>query len=183
MNRYLKKDTAITMKEHASYDVDSEELIPFVDLIICPDYFVSYNENMLDYYGIFKEDYRRNGNFYPNKNGENIGARELFYKVSHGIENIINGIQIKTLNKDNPYVDITFNQKDYSRYLYITVKFWNTFGRCFSITPRDEVRQLGIVSMIFEGKMDFYVYFGHPGQFLSANRNQKVINYFLKGEN
>ena len=174
-SRYLKKDTAITIKEHASYDIESEEKIPFIDLIICPEFFVAYNKNVLEYYGIEKENYRQNGNFYPNKNGKNIDPRNLLLKASHGIEDILIGIQIKTLNKENPYVDIEFNQnKNNHNNLYITTKFWNTFGRCYSIRPSDKVRQLGVVSMIFEGRMDFYVYFGHPGQFLSANRNQKV---------
>ena len=164
------------MKEHASYDMSSKESIPFIDLIICPEFFVAYNENVLEFYGIEKENYRQNGNFYPNKNGKNIDPRNLFTIASLGIEEILIGIQIKTLNKENPYIDIEFNQnKSYSNHLYITTKFWNTFGRCYSITPSDKVRQLGVVSMIFEGRMDFYVYFGHPGQFLSANRNQKVF--------
>jgi len=175
----LKKDTAITIKEHASYDVNSEEKIPFVDLIICPEYFAAYNESVMEHYGILKEDYRRNGNFYPSKNNEEIDPRDLFNKVSHGIDDLLNGIQIKTLNKNKPYIDIVFNHKNSSTHLNITTKFWNTFGRCFSIRPSDKIRQLGVVSMIIEGKMDFYVYFGHPGQFLSANRNQKVLDYII----
>ena len=164
------------MQEHASSEVEySKENIPFVDLIICPEYFNAYNKSLLEYYGIEKENYKRNGYFYPKTIGANRDPRHIFNEVSHDLNDILNGIQIKTLNKETPYIDIDFNKKSYTSYLEIATKFWNTFGRCYSIQPSEKVRQLGVVSMIFEAKMDIYVYFGHPGQFLSANRNQKVI--------
>ena len=57
-------------------------------------------------------------------------------------------------------------------------KYSDTFGRCFSIIPTTEVQQLGVQSMIFETRMDVYVYFGHPGQFLAADTDTTVTKSF-----
>ena len=70
---------------------------------------------------------------------------------------------------------------NFSDHLIITPKFWNHFGRCFSIRPKEDVRKLGIVDIIFEAKKSMYVYFGHPGQFEAANRNTKVSNPHIVG--
>ena len=90
----------------------SEESIPFVHIIICPEYFNAYNKKALEYYGIEKENYKRNGYFYPKRNGASRDPRHIFTEVSHAVEDILNGIQIKTLSKENPYIDIDFNDEN-----------------------------------------------------------------------
>ena len=186
--RFLKKETAVTIKEFSSHDMDAASSIPFVDLIICPEYFAAYKKEALSYFGLDKEGYKRGGKYYPSKNWRGGNLREVFYKVSYEVDEILKGIRIKTLSTTDPYIDIAFSDNRYHPYLNVTTKLWNTFGRCYSIIPKSELQQLGIVSMIFEAKMDIYVYFGHPGQFLTANRNQKVTthlnsNFLLQGYN
>ena len=48
-----------TMKEFSSYDMDVASSIPFVDLIICPEYFAAYKKEALSYFGLDKEGYKR----------------------------------------------------------------------------------------------------------------------------
>ena len=76
-------------------------------------------------------------------------------------------------------VDVNFDTDNYNSFLMISTKYSDTFGRCFSIIPSKEVQRLGVQSMIFETKMDVYIYFGHPGQFLAADSDTRVIYHFL----
>ena len=169
--RYFKGETAVTTKEFATGELTTEYDILFLDLTICPEYFAAYNKTVLQNYGIKKEDYAK-GHFYPTKNGADKSPRDIFYEVSYDVEEILNGIRIHTLNKKTPYIDIDFNKINFDQDITITTKFKNTFGRCYSIIPKQDIQTLGIVGMIFEAKMDIYIYFGHPGQFL--NQKQKV---------
>ena len=173
--RFFQKETAVTIREYATYNLPEDEDIPFIDLIICPEYFAAYNREKLEYYGIDKEKYKFMGYFTPQQNGNGTDPRKIFYEVTHDVEEIFDRMRIKTLNKKIPEIHIDFNEGDFRKHINITTKFWNNFGRCYSIIPKRSVQKLGIVDIIFEAKMSIYVYFGHPGQFLAANRNSKVI--------
>ena len=171
----MQKDTAVTIREYATYNLPSDENIPFIDLIICPEYFEAYNSEKLNYYGIEREQYQFMGHFAPKKNKNGTDPRTIFYEVTHDVEDIIDRMRIKTLDKKSSKIHINFNEGNFLQHINITTKFWNNFGRCYSIIPKRSVQKLGIVDIIFEAKMSIYVYFGHPGQFLAANRNQKVF--------
>ena len=108
----------------------------------------------------------------PEKNGTEL--RKVFEDITHDIDEIFVNIRIKTLNKEKRYVDVNFMLDNYNDYLIISTKYSETFGRCFSVIPSKEVQQLGVQSMIFETRMDVYVYFGHPGQFLAADSDTRV---------
>ena len=146
-------------------------------MIVCPGYFAAYKPESLEYFGFDKEKYKHFGQFSPIKNGNDTNLREVFREVSHDVDEIIKGIRIKTLNKQNPYVDVDFSAENFDENIEITTKYWNTFGRCYSIIPKLEVLKLGVYSIIIETLMNVYVYFGHPGQFTSSNRNQKVFSF------
>ena len=169
-------DTAITIKEYVKHTLTPSDNIPFIDLVICPNFFAAYKVDALKYYGLEKGKYRSKGQYYPTINGNDTDPREIFYEVSHDVEEIFVGIRIKTLNKEKRYVDIDFSQGNFNDHLSITTKFWNTFGRCYSIIPKENVLNLGVNNMEIKTRVDIYVYFGHPGQFLAANRNSKVIH-------
>ena len=130
---------------------------------------MAYNDEMIDFYGLSKGDYRWKGRWSPTKNGNGKDLRKVFADISHGVDEIFVNIRIKTLNKQKPYVDINFAKDNYIESLIVTTKYWATIGRCFSIIPSKEVQQLGVYSMILETRMDVYVYIGHPGQFLAAD--------------
>ena len=178
--RYFKKETAVTTKEFPTGELTNEYDILFVDLIICPEYFAAYKKEKLQYYGIEREKYRNNGHFYPTINQPDKGPREIFYEVSYEVDEILNGIRIETLDKKSPYIDIDFSKTNFDQHITITSKFKDTFGRCYSIIPKQGIQNLGVVGILFEAKMDIYVYFSHPGQFLNPNGQQKVKTIFLK---
>ena len=173
--RYRAGETAITIKEfvkHKTSPTDNE--LAFVDLMVCPNFFAAYNDTMLDFYGLSKTKYRYEGMWSPEKNGNGTDLRKVFEDVTHDINEIFVNIRIKTLNKERRYVDVNFMIDNYNNFLIISTKYSDTFGRCFSIIPTKEVQQLGVQSMIFETRMDVYIYFGHPGQFLAADSDRRV---------
>ena len=171
----MKGDSAIAIKEFTKHTASESDNIPFLDLIVCPGYFAAYNLQSLESFGLKKEEYKHFGKFVPHKNRNGTNLRDVFNDISHDVDEIIKGIRIKTLDKQNPYVDIDFSEENFKEKIDVTTKFWNTFGRCYSIIPKIDVLQLGVYSFIIETFMDVYVYFGHPGQFTSSNRNQKVF--------
>ena len=177
--RYIKGDSAIAIKEFTKHKAYESENLPFLDLIVCPAYLDAYKPKALNFYGLDKEQYKHSGQFSPVKNKNQTNLRKVFYEVSYDVDEIIKGIGIKTLDKEQPYVDIDFSAENYEKNIVITTKFWNTFGRCYSIIPTLEVQKLGIYNIIIESYMKVYVYFGHPGQFTSSNRNQKVFSIFM----
>ena len=149
--------------------------------MVCPNFFAAYNDEMIDFYGLSKSTYRGKGMWSPEKNGNGTDLRKVFEDITHDIDKIFVNIRIKTLNKERRYVDINFMIGDYNNFLIISTKYSDTFGRCFSIIPSKEVQQLGVQSMIFETRMDVYIYFGHPGQFLAADSDTRVTkSFFLK---
>ena len=147
--RFFSKETAITIKEYATYKLSPEDNIPFIDLIVCPEYFAAYNTDKLEYYGIDKESYKFMGQYYPTKNGNGTDPRIVFKDVTHDVGDIFDRIRIKTLDKKNPLLHIDFSKGNYNDHLNITTKFWNNFGRCFSIIPKHDIQRRGIVDIIF----------------------------------
>ena len=97
------------------------------------------------------------GHFTPQKNGNRTDLREIFYDVTHNVEEIFDRMRIKTLNKKIPEIHINFKDGNFLEHINITTKFWNNFGRCYSIIPKRIIQKLGIVDIIFEAKMSIYV--------------------------
>ena len=167
-------DTSITIKEFVKHKLSPSDEIPFIDLIICPNFFAAYNDTSLEFYGLSKGKYRGKGRWNPTQNANKTDLRKVFYDVSHDVDDIFVAIRIKTLSKEKRYVDINFEKDDFNEFVTIATKYSDSFGRCFSIIPKQNVLKLGIKSIIFETRMDIYVYFGHPGQFLAADSDTKV---------
>jgi hypothetical protein len=126
-----------------------------------------------------KGKYRGKGRWNPTLNANKTDLRRVFKDVSHDVEDIFVAIRIKTLSKETRYVDINFEKDDFNDFVTIVTKYSDSFGRCFSIIPKQQVLKLGVKSIIFETRIDIYVYFGHPGQFLAADSDTKV-NYILE---
>ena len=146
--------------------------------MVCPNFFEAYNDTMIDFYGISKTKYRRAGMWSPERNGNGTDLRKVFEDITHDIDDIFVNIRIKTLDKERTYVDVNFKKDNYNDSLIISTKYSDTFGPCFSVIPTEEVQQLGVQSMIFETRMDVYVYFNHPGQFSAAYIDKRVTKAF-----
>ena len=71
-------------------------------------------------------------------------------------------------------MDINFEKDNFDENITIVTKYSDSYGRCYSIIPKQQVLKLGVKSIILETRMDIYVYFGHPGQFLAADSDTRV---------
>ena len=80
--RYRAGETAITIKELVKHKVSPlDDDVSFVDLIVCPNFFVAYNEDMIDFYGLSKGKYRGKGRWSPTKNGNGTDLRKVFEDI------------------------------------------------------------------------------------------------------
>ena len=155
--RYRAGETAITIKEFVKHKLSpTDDELAFVALMVCPNFFAVYNDEMIDFYGLSKSTYRGKRMLSPGKNGNGTDLRKVFKETTHDVDEIFVNIRIKTLNKERRYADVNFMIDNYNNFLIISTKYSDTFGRCFSIIPTKEVQQLGIQSMIFETRMDVY---------------------------
>ena len=170
----MAKETSIT--ETVKYTTDTEDnvAVPFIDFTVCPAYESAYKEDVLQYYGLKKDDYRKNGIFYPTKNGNNIDPRLMFLNVTHDVQDIFFKIKMNTLSYDLPVYVIDFSEGNAFNNISITTKFYHHFGRCYSIHPKGDILKLGVTSIYFITKINIYVYFGYPGQFMYSNTKSKV---------
>ena len=167
-------ETSITETVKYTTDTYDNVDVPFIDFTVCPAYESAYKENVLQYYGLTTDDYRKNGIFYPTRNGNNIDPRLMFLNVTHDLHDIFFKIKMTTLSYDVPVYVIDFSEGNVSSNISITTKFYHHFGRCYSIHPKGDILKLGITSIYFITKINIYVYFGYPGQFMYSNTKSKV---------
>lgn len=165
MVRERRKSTA-----EAVGDIDT----PFIDLTICPDYHAAYKENALKAYGMDKAEYRTKGVYAPSNNAENMDLRSIFNSVTYDIDEILFRADIFTSSKQKTHFYIEFDGPNFTEHIDITTKYWPTFGRCYSMHPKDHVLRLGVRKLDIVARIDIYIYFGHPGQFLNPNTKSKV---------
>ena len=151
-------------------DIDA----PFIDLTICPAYLSAYKDDVLNAYGMDKKEYRKKGVYSPSNNTQGTDLRAIFKSVTYDIDEILFRAVIKTTNRQKARFDIDFDGPNFTEHIDITTKYWDSFGRCFSMHPKDHVLKLGVRLVDFVARMDVYIYFGHPGQFLHSNTKSKV---------
>ena len=77
------------------------------------------------------------------------------------------------------YFEITFEGNNFTKHLHITTKYYQYFGRCYSIHPKDHVLKLGVNAIEIVARLKVYTYFGHPGQFTYSNTKTKVSIFLL----
>ena len=157
--RHLAKDTSV--KEHVKRTSQPSGDIPFIDLTICPSYHSAYKDDVLKYYGIEKTKYRSKGAYRPNNDTTENDLREIFKAITYNVDEILSRMEIVTLSLNTPYHVIDFSRHNFTEHLHITTKFWSTYGRCYSLHPTDDVLKLGVTGIIFEARVDMYVYFGY----------------------
>ena len=155
----MVRERVISTKE-AMEDVDAE----FIDLTICPDYHYAYIEEVLQSYGLNKEKYREEAMYSPTH--------------VHGtkfVNEILHRIIISSNNKNDQHIDIDFDKPNFTEYIDIHTKYWPTYGRCFSIRPKDYVTRLGVWGIDIISRINIYIYFGYPGQFMYPTSKSKVF--------
>ena len=156
-------------------DGEKDPNLPFIDFIVCPHYDVAYKTDMIEMYGLDKNNYRRNGVYVPTKNyNSSKGLRTVFNDVTFDVHEILKQIRISTSDLENDWIVETLNSsRKYLTNLIIVTKYQRNLGRCYSIRPKQNVIKLGILSIDFVAQIPFYVYLGYPGQF-NYNTKTKV---------
>ena len=176
-NRYISKETIVKEHIHSTSDGKKEEnSIPFLELIICPTFQSAYNDEALKSYGMDKGDYRRRAIYYPTKNESSYkNLHDLFDEITFDINQLLYSIKISTLDRTFSKFKVDFDNSNdiHEKDIIITTKYSDTFGRCYGFRPRDHVHELGVTKIDVTARMDIYIYFGHPGQFM-YNTKTKV---------
>jgi hypothetical protein len=121
-----------------------------------------------------KESYRREGKYSPTYNNEELDLREIFYSIKYDVDEILIHIKISTLDRKNSKFKIDFEGTNTTDHIHVDTTYSDTFGRCYSIHPKDHVIALGVTKIDIVARMDIYIYFGYPGQFM-YNTKTKVI--------
>ena len=103
----------------------------------------------------------------------NKSSWEVFSEVTYGLDELLEKTTVITENS-KVILDLTENSKD------VTLVEMNskTFGRCYSIQLSNDIVKQGISELEFIAKMNTYVYFHHPGQFLQKSKSKL---YTIKG--
>ena len=76
-------------------------------------------------------------------------------------------------------LEVSIDLKEDSKDAKIDILHYKTFGRCYSFQLGKEIVAQGINIIEFLSSMNLYIYFHHPGQFLSIDTKSKL--YALKG--
>ena len=173
--RYQSKETMTREQIRSTSDGETDKNLPFIDFIVCPHYDVAYKTDMIEMYGLNKNNYRRNGIYVPTKNyNYSKGLRTVFNDVTFDVHEILKQIRISTSDLENDWIVETLNSsRKYLTNLIIVTKYQRNLGRCYSIRPKQNVIKLGILSIDFVAKIPFYIYLGYPGQF-NYNTKTKV---------
>ena len=160
-------------------DGETDPNLPFIDFIVCPHYDVAYKTDMIEMYGLDKNNYRRNGVYVPTKNyNSSKGLRTVFNDITYEVYEILKQVRISTSDLENDWIVETLNSsRNYLNNLIIVTKYQRNLGRCYSIRPKLNVIKLGILAIDFIAQIPFYVYLGYPGQF-NYNTKTKVSNLF-----
>ena len=170
----MAKETSVTESVKHTRDTENTDSVPFIDFTVCPAYESAYKEDVLQVYGLNRDEYRGKGVFHSKKDDTAIDARTLFVTATHNVEEIIYKMTMKTLSYDFPTYEIDFSKSGFENNISITTKFYHHFGRCYSIHPKGDVLKFGVTSINFITKINIYVYFGYPGQFMYSNTKSKV---------
>ena len=127
-----------------------------------------------------KQKYRGAGGVYaPKNNTPGNDLRAVFNSITYDVDEMLSRIKFTTVVRPTPSnsgqsFNIDFDGPNITEHIHITTKYWRTYGRCYSIQPKDHVIELGIIRLEIVAHLNIYIYFGHPGQFMHTGTVSKV---------
>ena len=165
--RYRTKETIVKEQIRQTSDGASDNSLPFIDLIVCPDYHFVFKDKMLQKYGIDPSKYRQ-GDFSPTEAiEESLNLKQIFNHITQNVNEVLYGVKFTTLDRVNrTFLEEFSNTKSNYENVDVVIKYTNNLGRCYSIRPRAHIVRLGILRVEITARLDMYVYFGYPGQFM-----------------
>ena len=194
IEKYAKKDTRVIQT------VMPLKNASFLAFTVCPSYDEAYKLQVLQSYGTTKDIYKKGktivftfysilhfrlskpfplpltGNFTVNTNES---PKQVFIDITYELHELLEYIIVHTDNFSNH--DVSIDLKEKSNIVKIDTMPIKTFGRCYAIQLGKEIVSQGVHAIDFLSNMNLYVYFHHPGQFLSIDTKSKL--YTLKGRN
>ena len=114
------------------------------------------------------------GNFTVNTTGT---PKQVFIDITYELHELLEYIIVHTDNFSNH--DISIDLKEKNKNVKIDIMNSKTYGRCYSIQLGEKIVGQGVHAIDFSSSMNLYIYFHHPGQFLSIDTKSKL--YTLKG--
>ena len=140
---------------------------------MCPSYHDAYKETMLKKYGTNKTNYKK-GNF---SLVAGISPRQGYIDITHELSELLEKVVVQTATIPKLYINISKESQD----VIIDTMHSRNFGRCYSIQIVKDIVKQGIAEIEFLSKMNTYIYFHHPGQWLSSDQKAKL--YTTVGHN
>ena len=122
-----------------------------------------------------KGKYRKHGVFFNQKGDQKNDLQSIFNSITYNVDEIVSSIVFFTVSLDKPQVRVQFESANFSEELEIKTKYWDILGRCYSVQPKDHIIKLGIRSLEILTRMEVYIYFGYPGQFMHPDTKSKVL--------
>ena len=179
-NRYRAQQTIVRERLRPTSDGVFDNDLPYIDLIICPSYEVAYNASKLQKYGLTRRSYRSEGTFRPSKDlYKNKDLHDIFDEVTHSVYDILAEVKINTLNIDQSSFVERFSPSNNgtTTHIKVSTKYFDSFGRCFSIRPKQHVIKHGINVVDIVARMDVTIHLGYPGQFMYNTKTRVCISY------
>ena len=157
-------------------DTANNVAIPFVELTICPDYFVAYKDAALRTHGLDKNMYRYKGVYVNLTNNKFDDTQVIYDSITHDVDEIISSMIFSTSTN---YIVIEFNKTQLYDDIEITTAYHHTYGKCYSVHPKAHLLEQSIQIITIVSHVDALVYFGYPGQFMHPNTKTKVVSFVL----
>ena len=177
---YLTKETIVRERVQSTFEATGDNATAFIDLIVCPTYAAAYNDMALVSYGIDKAKYRSSGYYTAQNNSDGRHLRSIFDSITYSLSELLHKIQIFTLDRKKARIVVDFGQKNINQHLEITTKYWNTYGKCYSIQPKHPILELGVQTIDIVARVDIYLYFGYPGQFMFNTKTKVRTSYVVE---
>ena len=105
----------------------------------------------------------------------NESPKQVFIHITYELQELLEHIIVRTHNGE-----VTIDFKEKSKDANLDIMHSKTFGRCYSIQLGKEIVAQGVNAIDFQSNMNLYIYFHHPGQFLSIETKSKL--YTKKGQ-
>ena len=173
--RFQTKETIVREHVLSTAEASGDKDTPFIDLIVCPSYAAAYKDEVLETHGMDKGKYRSKGYFTAQNHSHGANLSIIFDSITYDPSELLHKVQIATLDRRKAKFVVDFSQSNIEEHVKITTKYWNTYGKCYSIQPKDHILKLGVKIIDIVARMDIYVYFGYPGQFMFNTKTKVQI--------
>ena len=160
---FLARDTVSSSRMY------STAFAEFPTLSICPDYFDSYNEDILKEYNVSTKDIREFK--FPNTT---LNTLQFFQLATRDLTEILDELILKFYQEVDPETgqdSMNFSNPDTDYWIQHN---WNTLGRCYSFNLPEKYRRFKVRYVTLTSQFNLLIYLHHPGQFWWIDTDTKL---------